>query len=353
MALSPDYVANLADTVVGLYQEAERILLERIGRALAADMDAPDWAERKLIQIQLLQAQTVRQIAELTGRSAEEIAAAIVKAHNRGAAAASQEIAALLSAATRAPVAAGLPAVEALVTETVAGVQASHSRILRAVDDVFRTVIARTSAQVLLGTQTRREAAQAALNEFADRGVTGFRSRDGRNWALESYVEMSMRASAMNAAVKGHTDTLVAAGQDLVMVSDAPQECDKCRPFEGKVLSLTGVRRLDVEFMTTLDDARSRGLFHPGCRHSVRLYLPGVTKAPTRTADPAGQAAREYLRSRERMVRKWKRRELVALDEPAREAARAKVRAYQGQIREHVASTSAKRQPHRERLAAL
>jgi hypothetical protein len=355
MPVSPHYVENLSATVVGLYQDAERLLLDRIARALAADIDAPDWAERKLLQVQLLQAQTGQQLHALTGRSAEEIAAAVLKAYNRGTATAQADLADLIAGSlgpnTIPP---GLPAVEALVTEAVGKLDATHGQILRTIPDVFRDVIAQSAPQVLLGTQTRRDAAQTALDRFANRGVSGFIDRAGRNWALESYTEMSLRASTMSAAVQGHTDRLQAAGHDLVIVSNAPQECSLCRPFEGKVLSLSGLPRADrVDVMTTLADAKQRGLFHPSCRHSVGIYIPGVTKAPKHTADVEGSAARERLRSLERSVRKWKRRELVGLDDAAKAKAAAKVRAYQVAIREHVGSTSAKRQPARERLGAL
>ncbi len=354
MPLSPSFTIEAWPTpIVGLYQDAERILLERIAKAIAADADAPDWAERKLLQMQLLQAQVVRQVADLTGRTSEEVAAAIVKAYNRGAAVAQADVQALVERAVTPALPPGLPAVEALVAEALANVQLADQRILRATDDVFRQVLARTAPQVLLGTQTRLQAAQSALNGFADRGITGFIDRAGRSWAMESYVEMSMRAATMNAATQGHVERLLANGHDLVMVSDAPQECDLCRPWEGQVLSLTGLPQTGVRVKGTLDQARREGLFHPSCRHSVSLFIPGVSKRPVHSADQEGQYAREYLRSRERAVRKWKRREVVALDDAAREQARAKIRYYQAQIRDHVASTSAKRQPHRERLGAL
>lgn len=355
MPVSPQYVENLAATVVGLYQDAERILLARIARALAADLDAPDWAERKLLQVQLLQSQTVRQLQQLSGRSAEEIAAAIVKAYNRGAAVAQADLTQLVTGSlAEDALPPGLPAVEQLVTEAVGMADVANRQILRTIPDVFRDVIARTSPQVLLGTQTRRQAAQSALDLFADRGVTGFVDRAGRNWALESYVEMSTRSAAMNATVQGHTERLVANGHDLVMVSNAPQECTLCRPWEGKVLSLTGAPRVDgVTVAGTMAEAKAAGLFHPGCRHSAGIYLPGITKRPEHTADPEGDAARQRLRKLERDVRRWKRRELVALDDAAKAKAAAKVRGYQAAIREHVASTPAKRQPARERLGAL
>ena len=98
-------------------------------------------------------------------------------------------------------------------------------------------------------------------------------------------------------------------------------------------------------------EAVDGGLFHPNCRHSTSLYQEGVTVAPTDTADPAGDKARQDLRAMERHVREWKRREAAALTPEGKAKARVQVRAYQAQIRHHVATTTAKRQPQRERLA--
>jgi hypothetical protein len=143
---------------------------------------------------------------------------------------------------------------------------------------------------------------------------------------------------------------------DLVIVSDAPQECPLCRPWEGEVLSLSGatVGTIDgsggVRVAGTLPEATAAGLFHPGCRHSLGAYQPGITKPMHDTADPAGDAARQKLRYLERQVRSWKRAQAVALDPAAERKAGAQVRAYQAKIREHVATTSAKRIPAREQV---
>lgn len=222
--------------------------------------------------------------------------------------------------------------------------------------DLYRSVVATASGQVLLGTQTRREAAQAALDVFARKGVTGFVDTRGRGWSMEAYVEMAVRSSTAHAAVAAHVDRLQAYGQDLVIVSNAPQECILCRPWEGKVLSLSGgtIGTIDgaggVHVAGTLSEATAAGLFHPGCRHSTGLYQPGITKPMHDTADPEGDAARQKLRYLERQVRAAKRVEQVALDEPARKLAASKVRVRQAAIREHVAATPAKRQSAREQI---
>ena len=102
----------------------------------------------------------------------------------------------------------------------------------------------------------------------------------------------------------------------------------------------------------TMDQARAAGLFHCNCRHSVSAYQPGITEPMHGTEDPQGYADTTKLRYLERRTRAAKRVEAVAMSEEARKIAAARVAAYQAKIRAHVASTTAKRQPVRERLGA-
>ena len=356
MPVSPELASDLAAGVVGHYAEAERVLLSRIAKALAVGIDGPMWAERKLLEVQLLTARAKVLLTELERATSQSVAEAILVAWNRGSAVAATDLARVLETALSEVVdpLPGSRAVAMLVQETTSKVVSTHPRILRATMDAYREVVAKASGQTLLGTLTRRQAAQSALDAFAKRGITGFIDSSGRGWTMESYAEMAVRTATAHAAVAAHVDRLQAFGQDLVIVSDAPQECDLCRFWEGKVLSLSGgtIGTIDgsggVRVAGTLPEATAAGLFHPGCRHSLGAYQPGVTKPMHDTADPEGDAARQKLRYLERQVRSWKRTQTVAMDPAAERKAGAQVRAYQAKIRDHVASSSAKRQPQRE-----
>jgi len=140
---------------------------------------------------------------------------------------------------------------------------------------VYRQAVQAGVSEVLGGQNTRLQAAQHVLDRLVSNGITGYRDAAGRNWSLTSYVEMAVRTGAGQAAVQGHVDALQSAGVDLVKVSDSPRECPKCRPWEGKVLSLSGqvgavlvpsaigegAVRVDVE--DTLEGARGAGFQHP------------------------------------------------------------------------------------------
>jgi len=348
MPVSPSLAESLAQPVVEIYAEAERVLLARIARNLAKGLTAPNWAELKLLEVQFLQAQTQALVADLGNRAAAQVAVQLATAYNRGGASAAADLAALLGVeleAVSAPLM-SLPTVELLVAETMGYLDAMGPRILRTALDDFRQVIAETVGQVLIGTQTRREAAQRALNRFAAKGITGFVDKAGRGWNLESYTEMAMRTGTAKAAVKGHTDRLQEHGMDLVIISDAPRECPLCRPFEGKVLSISG---RDGRY-PSMDSARSAGLWHPGCRHSASLWQEGITRPYGVTADPAGYEAGQKQRYLERQIRAQKRVQAAAMDPAASAKAGAKIRAYQKKLRDHVEENDLKRLPAREQI---
>lgn len=103
----------------------------------------------------------------------------------------------------------------------------------------------------------------------------------------------------------------------------------------------------------TLDEARAAGLMHCNCRHSVSAYQEGITRPMGDVADPEGYADTQKLRYLERQTRAAKRVQAAAMDDVASQAAGVRVRAYQAKIRDLVSTTTAKRQPVRERLGAL
>ncbi|MFH8717245.1 phage minor capsid protein [Streptomyces zaomyceticus] len=358
---------NLASAVSALYEQAELALIERVTRALAEGLDSPRWTDLKLAAIGNLRTAIEEIITVLQADASGAIHQALTEAYGRGQQAAIAELGALatgpaLAAAEAVPTA---PAVDRLASALVQETGPAHLRMLRTSLDVYRTVIAEASAAPLVGATTRREAAARALAKFADRGVTGFVDRSGRGWNLTSYVEMATRSAVGRAAVEAHTDRLAAAQVELVVVSDAPEECDRCKPWEGKVLRREGPsgpgvvevehateddRTVSVRVAGSLPEARAAGLFHPNCRHTVSIYLPGLTQQRPKPPSRATYEQTQEQRRLERQVRVWKRRVAASVDEAAQRKATAKVRAYQGRIRELVAETGLPRKPRREQL---
>jgi hypothetical protein len=388
---------GLATTLADLYRDAETRLAENLAHRIRTDITTGQ--DNRLQALAALRRQAEAILAGLTGPRQRLVEQALMEAYAKGASAAVDEMARLegdrwvdflarrsrivraitwltgyarrrdarLSEAV-ARLRADLPGIDAmmgLAQELTQRMSSNHLHVLRWQDDAYREVMAQPAFDVLAGTKTRLRAAQVAWEHLLSKGVTGFTDRSNRKWDLTSYTEMATRTTVAHAAIEGALDRFKQAGVGLVIVSNAPQECERCRPFEGKVLAIAGPagpRQMEhglhdgvmvtVDVVDTVAGAVAKGLMHPNCRHSLAAYLPGVTRVPTHTQDPQGDEDRQRLRELERRLRKAKLREAALVDPGARQAAAGRVRAIQAQIREHVMTTSAKRQPQREQIGS-
>jgi len=104
-----------------------------------------------------------------------------------------------------------------------------------------------------------------------DAGITAFIDKRGRSWNMASYTDMLCRTSSMQIFHQAKTNEYLAHGEDLVIVSSHYPTCDKCAPWNGKVLSLTD----ETPGYPTMEEAKAAGLFHPNCRHTYGLYISG------------------------------------------------------------------------------
>lgn len=309
--MRPDDARMFAQGLRDIYADAEARILTTLADRVGRGLDRPDWLDTRLAAQRALLRDVDRLLADLDDQVPGAVQRAVDLAYNRGVATAAAEAGA-----------AGVPGelfgsirqtgAEAVIARAaIDPLGGMRYQIRRAIPDIFDKVTQAAAAEVLTGTSTRRDASARMLARLTKDGIKGFVDRSGREWEMGAYAEMATRSATMNAALQGHTDRLVSYGVDTIMVSDAPEECRVCRPWEGRVLSLSGSTsgRLSdgVTIAGTLAEARSAGLYHPGCRHSHSIYIPGVTKRQTRTADPQGDELRQAQRAKERAIRRTKR----------------------------------------------
>lgn len=338
----PNATQQRAEAMLKMYAEAEEQLLGIVAKNLknADDGDPAAWAQRKLAQVQKVQAEVERALGALEERSLEERVKLIWSAHDEGADGLWRELGLEGTPSGRAQ------AVTTLIDDIDGRFSELHRRILRDATDAYREVLAQVLAMPVLGVETTQQTVQRALNQFADRGITAFVDRAGRRWGMAEYAEMAVRTGMMNAALAGYTQEALAHDEDLVIISDHADECPLCAPWERKVLSLTGAQLYHPDCDGTLGDARAAGLFHPNCLHSMTVYVPGLTlrpgSKPGRTADrdAAGFKARQSQRYMERTVRKWKRRQAAATTPQDERIAKAYVSAWQSRLRSLVAENA-------------
>jgi len=97
---------------------------------------------------------------------------------------------------------------------------------------------------------------QKLLNDYANRGITGFMAKNRAKWNIETYSNM-LTVHINNELVRlAETEKIKAKGKNLVRISDHNTICELCIPYEGKILTLQ-----------ELEEAKKKGLYHPNCKH--------------------------------------------------------------------------------------
>lgn len=157
--------------------------------------------------------------------------------------------------------------------EAYSGVKRSAMRIL---GEAARERIKALLAEGKISGDTRRQISDKIAGKLK-RGLVALIDRGGRRWSFEAYSKMLTRTMLVRTANQGMTNRLQQNGYDLVQVSDHLDECPLCRPWEGKILSLSG----NHPKYPVVDKARDGGLFHPNCRHRLLPYHEKLAEIST------------------------------------------------------------------------
>ena len=362
-------VYRIAAQVAGTFADAETRLLAAIARRLIRDLpEMPDLAERLTIVRELegiasaLTEGITRDLAgDIVVRAAREGAASVVQLPSM-------------------PPLAGVSTQQALAAALVAydlgnAFEDMRARILRyprdamgqfvVGGDVFQQVIANHAGQVPLGMPTA-VARKAALQEFLERGVTGFTDIAGRNWRIGTYSEMATRTAVTRAYDDAKVFRAAQAGIDLFTVLGGRNACDHCAPWFGKIIASTGTagprevlhayedRAITVDVAGTLADWRASGAKHPNCTCVLVEYLPGFSIPVSAPAyDPAAHAARDRLRELEVRERDAKRKLEIATaagDTAKAKRQQSRILTIQAETRAHVSATGQRRRYERAQV---
>jgi hypothetical protein len=137
---------------------------------------------------------------------------------------------------------------------------------------------------------SRRQATQELRDKLLSKEPTfQFVDKAGRAWDLRDYLGMLTTTVMHNTMNECYVNTMTNEGKDLVAIS-AHGATDRCGPWEGQVISLTGA----TTGYPTLGEVRGSGdIFHPRCKHRLVAYTPKITEIFKRVA--AGESDEEIL----------------------------------------------------------
>jgi len=153
--------------------------------------------------------------------------------------------------------------------ESLSGVGRSANLIL---GKALREAITQKIAKGVTAGEALKEVRNQIILTLKEQGLSALKDKAGRSWDLDTYAEMLFRTKVVEARNRGLANRMAENGYDLVQVSDHVGECPLCRPWEGKILSITG----KTPGYETVADAEGAGLFHPNCRHAINTLIPGL-----------------------------------------------------------------------------
>lgn len=382
-----DLIDDLGRVLAERYANAEDELLREVARHAYRDIElqakfkkaAPDG--RAGLQYALTRN---RQLAELAGHRAHALRELQFKALQVVGRIRDEDLAAELirvateqgeaEAAARLAMARNLPrtttlngtatqATAQLTLSLQSRLEALNQRITRYPQDAYQRIVAMTSPNVILGTQTKLLAQRRAVQLFLAEGITGFTDKADRNWRIGTYAEMAGRTSVARAFNDAGIWRMQQSGINLVTVQGGLASCKLCAPWVGKILSTNGStgtvtlphatrdEQITVTIEGTIDEARNAGLFHPNCSHKATAYLAGLSipQAGFEYSEEADKA-RERQRDLEVQIRSAKRKADTAGDSVTRRRELNRVKGKQQELRDHLEATGRKRNSAREQL---
>lgn len=241
------------------------------------------------------------------------------------------------------------PKMERLMQDVVQVEQTAETAALRTMDDVYRRTVNRAQLAMAAGETTLTKAIDMAVREFLEKGLNSIVYRDGRHVDIADYVRMVLRTTSTRAQLQGKSKRFAELGYDTVLISQYGGCSETCEPWQGRayiddVFTIwngeingdSGKSRYCGKWFPLLSSAIRGGLFHPNCRHTMSLYIDGVTKIPPPIPAEQIRKQRELearQRAMERKIRKLKRLEAGTQDPQAVKEYGRKARAAQQELK--------------------
>ena len=354
LGIEKDINEALLKDIMAIYADAEEKMLKAVAKRVARGIKTEGWNEQKLQETQKLNKELAKLIGDVKKLSNAKVSKGIIEAYKKGMMEVGEK-------GTHETILDELEIPMNLKMQILAAnnlLNNASFQVLRNANDAYQQIMANATTGLLAGTDTRIQATQKMLNEFASKGITTFVDKAGRNWSLASYAEMCTRTVTAHAALQGHIDRQLEVGEDLVKVSSIGTTCPICMRWQGVVLSISG----NSPKYHSVDEAKAAGLFHPNCKHTLGMYIPELDDGTEHEGkvEPMSQeeANKQYgvqrnkliekQRSNERMIRYWKNRKALAMTPEEKAKCDEKIKAWQYKNLIHCEKNGLRRQYSRE-----
>ena len=347
---------DLEEQVERIYIDMENELLLNIAKKLSAGKpmeidkwdetnqqplvgsgEVNEWQLQRLKELNGLNEENAKIIANYSGKTVEEIEQIFVRAKEIG----MTRDEATISEGVKLGILNEInPDTEELVVssilssatkEVLTTFNKQNNSLLASAGDEYRDIVNKVSSQVLAGTKTTNKAMQEAVSKLAEKGLTGFTARNGARWNPEGYTKMVIRSNTQNTINRIQDERIRACGGDYIEVSSHIGARPLCSQDQGQVFSLSGNTspiedldgsRIKVRAWSSSSYGEPAGIFGINCGHSRYMFVPGLSKKRemefTKKENDEAYIEKQRQRQYERTIRN-KKREIAMLKQTGAE----------------------------------
>lgn len=351
-----------------LYSQIELEMLQKIGKLLGNGQGITadgivNWQVEKLSQLGRLTEEQLKVIAKYANMTIEQVVAFVQDTAIVEVQAAEQ----LLDERTQGlllyqePSNALYTRLEALEQQATDIANKVNSSMLQGAEQVYRDIIEKSVANVLLGNTTLDQALKSTVSEWAKMGIPAFVDKAGRQWSIEGYVSMVMRATRKNVVNTVQETKFDDYDVDLVEATSHRGSRPSHIEYQGKIYSRSGrSKRYPALSSTTYGKGADGFVTGIHCGHILYAYVQGVSIKRYEPYDKEESIAvyneQQKQRRLERDIRSAKKEltmlEQMGVDDMELHHARKKVADKQANMRAFIGETGRTRRYNRERIVA-
>lgn len=368
--LTPEYLRDLPEAILRLYQEAELRILADMARRLATYdywIPAAEHQKRILQEAGRTHEEIVDTLAKITGKSDRELRRIMQEASTKA-----------LETDAAEYVAAGLdpPKVQdskRLRSTLNAGYKATQGTMhnltkttAKTASQQFERALDRAWTEIRSGAIDYNAAIRNAIKDLSKAGVQSIRYPTGHADSLEVAVRRAVVTGTNQTALQLQWDLADEMACDLVETTAHTGARPSHAEWQGQIFSRAGKSTKYPDFRAATGYGTGAGLGGWNCRHSYHPYFEGAPRAYNKEQLERynakdytynGQKLTEYdatqiQRYNERQIRRWER-EQAALGAAGLDASEAtgKLRQWRDTQADFLRQTGLKRQYEREKIS--
>ena len=284
MALNPQYLDSLPNTLVDMYSLVEIDILEDMARRISTYdffIPAAMHQNQKLQELGMVQEDIIKALSAMTGQTQQEIVDLLTEA---GEVAVEDDVEYYKAADVYKPEVINSEALHKQLNSGLLQTQQAFKNITRTTANTatkqFENALDRAWTQINVGGMDYNTAIHRAIKDLSEQGIGSIAYKSGRVDSLEVAVRRAIVTGANQTAAKTQEVLADELGVDLVEVTAHGGARPDHAKWQGKVFSRNGDVKIDGVIYKDLRKATgygsAGGLCGINCRHTFHPYVHGA-----------------------------------------------------------------------------